>query len=80
MAVELTITGPARNLTRCRAQRAAMARVHAGATDTVQIVFWLLDDSRKLSIELDQEAWLEMRDRVSRAFVFDDLPGQRTFV
>jgi hypothetical protein len=81
MAADVNIAGPARQLLRVREQGATLRRVEgafrdAGPAAAVRVVFEVVENGRRLAITLDRAAWEELRDRVERAFIGADLPGQ----
>ncbi len=80
MSVDVNIAGPARQLLRVRERGAVLARAEGlwdGETVlAVRVMFGFADNGERLQITLDRAAWEEMRQRVDRAFIPVDLPGQ----
>jgi hypothetical protein len=78
---DLRLLGPARQLLRVREKPARVKSVEGqfvGEGDAVAVTatFEFVEDGRRLSIRFDRQAWEDFRQRLDRAFVFVDLPGQ----
>ena len=81
MAADVNISGPARKLSRVRDRGAVLTRAEPvegsdGSVLAVRVMFGYADNGERLSITIDETAWLEMRQRIDRAFIPIDLPGQ----
>ena len=77
MAATVEILGPARSLLRVRQQTATLVRVEgkfgsAGDAAAVSVRFDLQESDKRLAIEIDSRAWDELRERIDRAFVFEE--------
>jgi hypothetical protein len=78
---DVNIAGPARQLLRVRERGATLKHAEGifaseGPALAVRVVFELGDTGARLAITMDHQAWQEMRQRVDRAFIPVDLPGQ----
>ena len=79
----IAVSGPARKLLRVRSRPARIARVEPGAGESVHVTLELSETGQRVAIEFDHSAWEQLRDRVNRAFVFQNagpLPGQLSFL
>ena len=85
MPADVNISGPARKLSRVQERRAVLTRAEPieagdGSVLAVRAMFGYADNGERLSITIDEAAWKEMRQRIDRAFVPTDLPGQMRFL
>jgi hypothetical protein len=71
----MTITGPARNLTRMECREAKVGRIassygKSGEAQFVQVRFVRTADGKQIMLELTEPEWQSLRERIDRAFVF----------
>ena len=77
MGADVNILGPARQLLRVRERAAGLTRVDgifgpAGPAQAVRVTFRFEDRGDRLAVTMNWAAWAELRDRVDRAFVFEE--------